>query len=474
MKQKIFALTFAYLLSGPAMAQQPNLLSLIGNLKTLAGGPISSEMREVLLGVRKDLGLAKTSGVFQCDADNIEAAHKNILDAANASAQTAAGNFHWVINLYTDCALAKGFKSPWVEGDVLARAMLEFRPRASEYMWANSDGIKSPPFELNTIKRLADYAGASNGLQQEIDRQIAAEERLQIEKEQAEAKRREQIESAKNSPTSRIADLDGFCIDRICLGQPIVLYESQLARLPFDRINEDFPRCEDDAWTSRLKGASGKEVEVSWYSWPASNKGLHARIGKISSSAQGEFIKEQARAIFDDKLVGGLREVKKTKEALPSKPVAPAPLRKELETKISAKRDSMTDRERSDFLIGGRWGRLPTPVENSLSAKEKNEFYAWTAADRKYQESLAKYRSAVFLYSATGKDDDRFMARKTAIAGYPEISEVTLMVSYAPNKIEVAYEVIRNGTEAKLKVQPACLTLAQEIAEKKLKETPKF
>lgn len=474
MKQKVFTLTLACLISAPALAQQPNLSSILGNLKTLAGGTISPEMREVILGVRANLGLPSKTANFACDSGNIDTANKQLMEAANAGAQTAAGKFHWVINLYTECALNRGVKSPWVEGDMLAMSMLEFRPRAADYMWSATDRAKIPPFELATIKKLADYAGASDGLKQEIDRRIAAEERLRIENEQTEAKRREQIEAAKSSPAARVAELDSLCLDQICLGQPLAQYESQLARSSFDRINEDFPKCEDDSWTSNLKGASGKEIKVYWYAWPASDKGLHVRIGKIASSAKGEFIREQARAVFEDKLVGGLKEVKKTKQALPTKPIAPLALRKDLEAKINAKRDAMTDRERAEYFVGGRRGRLPTPVENALSASEKGEFYAWTAADAKYQEALAKYRAATFLYSGLANDDSRFMAKKSGIAGHPEIGEVSLMVSYSPKEIEISYEVIRSGAEARLKAQPACTKLAKQQTEQKLKDTPKF
>lgn len=134
----------------------------------------------------------------------------------------------------------------------------------------------------------------------------------------------------------------------------------------------------------------------------------------------------------------------------------------------------MTDRERADYFFGGRGGRLPTPIENSLSAREKNEYYAWAAAYSKYQEALSKYRVATFLYSGSGGDDSRFMAKKTAVSGHPEIAEVTLMVSYSPKEIEVTYEVVRSGSEAKLKSQPACVKLTQQTTEKKLRETPKF
>lgn len=290
MKRKIVASIIAVLLSTPVLAQQPNLASLLGGFKALAGGPVSGEMREVVQGIRKDLGWTNNSGAFVCDAGNIETANRNIRDAAKAGASDAASKFHWVINLYTDCALTKGLKSPWLEGDMLAMAMLEFRPVASSYMWSNSDGIKFPPFELTTIKKVADYAGASAGLKQEIDRQIVLEEQLRIEKEQADAKRREQIESAKNSQASRIADLDNLCIDQVCLGQPIVLFENQLTRSSFDKINEDFPKCVDGAWTTTLKGDSGKEVKTTFYSWATAEQGLHVRIGKVASSVTGEFI----------------------------------------------------------------------------------------------------------------------------------------------------------------------------------------
>lgn len=474
MKKIAFALFMAWLIASPTFAQQPDLLSLIGSVKTLAGGPLSSDIREVLLGVRANLGYANKSGRFQCDAGNIAMANEKIGAASKMDVQSAAGEYHWIVDLYTDCALTKGFKSPWVEGDQLVFAMLAFRPRAPRYMFAESDGIKMPPFELATIKKIADYAGSSNELKQEIDRQIAAEERARVEQEQAEEKRRDEIESAKRSPASRIGELDGLCIDQICLGQPLVLYASQLDRASFDKLNNEFPMCESKTWSSQLKGANGKAVDVTWYSWEASEKGLHVRIGKISSTARGQFVKAQARAVFEEKLVGGLKEVKRTVQAMPQKPVPPPPLSKSLKLKVEEKMKAMTDRQMSDYFLGGRVGRLPTPVESALSESERRDYYAWSAADRKYHEALAKYRSAQFFYSGTGDDDSRFMARRSAIPGHPEIGEVTLAVSYSPAAIEVTYEVARSENAVELKAQPACIKMAREATAAKLKGTPKF
>lgn len=122
-------------------------------------------------------------------------------------------------------------------------------------------------------------------------------------------------QAKKSSET--VAAPPRYCIEDFCLGDPITKFNAAQVE-PYNVfgssqestwkwLTNTYPVCDYRQISISMLAASGRRVDMTFYPY-ATPRGEHYRVGAIRVIVKGRFSKDQARQLFEEKMVSPLRE----------------------------------------------------------------------------------------------------------------------------------------------------------------------
>lgn len=111
-----------------------------------------------------------------------------------------------------------------------------------------------------------------------------------------------------------------YCIEDFCLNDPISKFNASqvkpnqimLLGTPlalWKKLSETYPVCKYEAQHIDLVAPSGRIAKLTFYPY-AAPQGSHYRVGEVSMYVPGQFTRDQARKLYEEKKVGPLAETK--------------------------------------------------------------------------------------------------------------------------------------------------------------------
>lgn len=111
-----------------------------------------------------------------------------------------------------------------------------------------------------------------------------------------------------------------YCIEDFCLNDPISKFnasqvdskQTMFLGTPQDlwkKLSETYPVCKYEAQSIDLIAPSGRIAKLTFYPY-AAPQGSHYRVGEVRMYVPGQFTRDQARKLYEEKKVGQLAETK--------------------------------------------------------------------------------------------------------------------------------------------------------------------